>query len=293
MDDPEPVSVERRPPEETFALLGNETRMGILHALGETPGEAVSFSELRDRVGERDSGKFNYHLQKLLDHFVRQTDAGYELTMAGQQMVGALVAGTYNTSVSFEPVAVDTPCPQCDGPLVAGYEDEHVRVYCTECDEFANQFPFPPGTLDQFDADELPAAFDRWLRVLFGQSLAGFCPNCAGRIDTRLEPGSEPAHPVRVKHRCARCGAVGEASPTVLLAHHPAGLAFYYDHGLDVTGMPSWEVARHVGQRLELLDEHPPRARVTLVAADERLVATIDADATVAEIRREPVDETT
>ena len=34
MDDGERVSVERRPPDETFALLANETRMAILQALG-------------------------------------------------------------------------------------------------------------------------------------------------------------------------------------------------------------------------------------------------------------------
>jgi hypothetical protein len=44
-----------------------------------TEENAVSFSELRDRVGTRDSGQFNYHLDQLTGHFIRATDSGYEL----------------------------------------------------------------------------------------------------------------------------------------------------------------------------------------------------------------------
>lgn len=289
MDEGERVSVERRPPEETFALLANETRMAILQALGETPAEAVSFSELRARVEERDSGKFNYHLRKLLDHFVRRTDVGYELTLAGQRIVGALIAGTYNASVSLDPVPIESPCPRCGGSLEAGYEVEHVRVHCTDCDDFVNQFPFPPGSLEQFEPDQLPAAFDRWLRALFAQTMAGFCPNCAGRLEPRLVSIDDPERPVRLKHRCERCGDVSEASPTVLVAHHPAGIAFYHDHGVDVVETASWELAGRAEFGLERLADDPVRGRVTVTIDDERLVATVDADATVAEIRREPV----
>jgi hypothetical protein len=73
---------------EAFATLGNETRLSILLALWEAyepfvATNAVAFSELRERVGMRDSGQFNYHLDKLRGHFVRKTDAGYELRRAG------------------------------------------------------------------------------------------------------------------------------------------------------------------------------------------------------------------
>lgn len=38
----ERVHVERAPPEAVFSLLGNETRVDILEALGQTPDETVS-----------------------------------------------------------------------------------------------------------------------------------------------------------------------------------------------------------------------------------------------------------
>lgn len=72
---------------EAFSLLGNEARLAVLLALWDAAepfdeagswdpaeGNAVPFSELRDRVGMRDSGQLNYHLGELEGHFVEQTD---------------------------------------------------------------------------------------------------------------------------------------------------------------------------------------------------------------------------
>lgn len=72
-------------------------RIGILEALVQkrvddprSPG--ASFSELRERVGVTDSGWFNHHLDKLTGRFVRETDAGYGLNAAGQEVVGAVLS---------------------------------------------------------------------------------------------------------------------------------------------------------------------------------------------------------
>jgi len=92
--------VERRSPKQVFSLLGTETRIGILYALAESPDESVPFAVLRDRVGTRDSGQFNSHPGKLADHVVRRTEDGYELTVAGSGIVGALRAGRYTASIT-------------------------------------------------------------------------------------------------------------------------------------------------------------------------------------------------
>ncbi|MCH7660071.1 MAG: helix-turn-helix transcriptional regulator [Euryarchaeota archaeon] len=76
---------EEIPPEEAFALLGNETRVAIIRELG-TADDPRSFSDLHAAVGVRDSGGFNYHLQKLVGSFVRRTDEGYELSGAGERI---------------------------------------------------------------------------------------------------------------------------------------------------------------------------------------------------------------
>lgn len=63
---------------EGFSFLDSETRVDILLVLAadldesgpdEEPG--LSFSSLRERVGVRDSGRFNYHLEKLAGPFIR------------------------------------------------------------------------------------------------------------------------------------------------------------------------------------------------------------------------------
>jgi DNA-binding transcriptional ArsR family regulator len=82
---------------EAFKLLGDETRLAILLALWEAhepfaDGDAVGFSTLRDRVGTADSGRFNYHLDRLTDHFVRRTDDGYELREAGLTVGRSVIA---------------------------------------------------------------------------------------------------------------------------------------------------------------------------------------------------------
>jgi hypothetical protein len=83
---------ERLSPDDAFATLGNETRLGILQTLGRA-GEDLSFSVLRDRVGVEDSGQFNYHLEQLVGHFVRKTEDGYQLRRAGRRVVEAVLSG--------------------------------------------------------------------------------------------------------------------------------------------------------------------------------------------------------
>lgn len=78
-----------------FGLLSDETRLDIVRALAERNFEesgrpCLSFSELRDRVGVRDAGRFNYHLAQLRGSLVEKTPEGYALTDRGVT-VGALV----------------------------------------------------------------------------------------------------------------------------------------------------------------------------------------------------------
>jgi hypothetical protein len=84
--------------EAAFSLVANELRFQILQALWEaqrTDELPVPFSELFDSVEVGDSGQFNYHLDKLVPRFVRDADDGYELTFAGEQVIGAAASGVY------------------------------------------------------------------------------------------------------------------------------------------------------------------------------------------------------
>ena len=277
-----PISVEHRPPEEVFGLLGNELRVDILQALAADVNVPQSFSDLRAAVGERDSGKFNYHLKQLQGVFVRKADdGGYELTNAGRQLVGTLVAGTYTADATLEPIEVDDPCPNCDGtPLVATYTGEHVVLECTVCEQWRNTYSFPPGTLDQYTPEELPGAFDRWMATLFHQITSGFCANCGGRLAGRIEPDDEPP---AVRWTCERCGDEARASATMPVLHHPAAQGFLYDHGLDPTTTPSW---RFPASERVAIDAEESGATVTITLDGESLTAELDAEGRVATIER-------
>ena len=84
------------------ALLGDETRLAVLLAIWEghdlrADDNAVPFSQIFERVGHDDPGNLRYHLKKLDGVFVTKADdedgdGGDELTLAGQRLVGALVA---------------------------------------------------------------------------------------------------------------------------------------------------------------------------------------------------------
>lgn len=286
----EGVSVDRRSPDETFALLGNEIRVAILRALAADPDDARSFSDLREAVGERDSGKFNYHLRKLTDQFVKHTDDGYELSLAGRQVVGALLAGTYTADATMAPIPIDEPCPECEADsLEVAYEDEHVLVRCTNCEEFYNEFTFPPGALDQYDTAALPEALDRWLWTTFARIIAGFCPTCGGRMDGRLvldDTGRFPAA-VRGQFDCTRCGDHASTSAVLPVYFHPAVMGFYYDHGLDVTAEPTWRLSAVQDEyEIELVSEDPPRVRVVIGIGGDVVTAVVDESGTVTSIDR-------
>lgn len=141
--DSETVSIERRP-EGVFELLGNDLGLRIVRVSGETP-EPVPFAALQTRVDLRDSVQFNYHLGALRGSLVRRTDAGYEPTFAGRQVLGAIYAGTYTTDATTEPIPVEEECPPCGGTVHAAYVDETARIACTERTEYRNGFPVSAG----------------------------------------------------------------------------------------------------------------------------------------------------
>ncbi|MFC7176829.1 DUF7351 domain-containing protein [Halosegnis marinus] len=273
-----------------FALLGNELRVEVLRALADAGEEPLSFSALRAAVGERDSGKFNYHLGKLVGTFVRHVEAddeddgdteGYELTLAGQQVVGALVAGTYTADGHLDAVAVDDPCPACGARAIhAAFDDDVATLSCHECDEWYNSFGFPPGTLDQYEPEELPAAFDRWMYALFQRITAGFCWTCAGRLTGELKP--EGDHPT-LAWSCDRCGSVARSSAATPLLFHPAGQGFLYDHGVDPNTTPSWRLLT-----MDNLDQDADGtgADVTLRLDGEELRGRVDATGKVVSVER-------
>jgi hypothetical protein len=105
------MTSESRDSTDALEVLGNETRMAILRELAEADG-ALAYTELKDRVGVRDSGKFNYHLTRLCEYFVRETGDGYELGHAGSRVIAATESATGPVAGPAESDGSDV-CPVC------------------------------------------------------------------------------------------------------------------------------------------------------------------------------------
>ena len=179
----EPRIVERDDPEHVFALLSADIRVEILQALWKAD-EPMAFSELREAIDSRDSGQFNYHLDKLVGQFVRKTSEGYELTQAGKRINGAIEAGTYTQEATLEPI--DKTCSYCGGCWTLTYEDEVVNIECGSC-EVRYHFLVPPGVFAGYDSEAIPRVASRYLHTMFHQIQSGFCWFYEGRTQPTVE----------------------------------------------------------------------------------------------------------
>ncbi len=273
------------PPAEAFALLGDETRIGIIQALGEAGGEGRSFSELRERVGARDSGRFNYHLNKLVGTFVRKTDDGeYELSYAGSRVVGAILSGEYTRHGSADAFELDSACSNCETALSATYEDERVAIRCPTCDEQQSSFGFPPGGIEDRTPAELTQAFDDWLMTIFRLVSNGVCNNCVGKTSGRLTddvPNVATDRPVSIVFVCERCASSATISVNSYLIYHPAVVAFHHDHGIDVSDVHTWTLEFVLDENLEIVSTDPWRVRSTLELDGDRLELLVEEDCSV------------
>ncbi|QLG63982.1 winged helix-turn-helix transcriptional regulator [Halorarum salinum] len=99
-----------------MGALASEHRVAILRELAAADGP-LRFSELRERVGMCDTGRFNYHLGELRDRFVREEDGGYVLGHAGERVV--LAAGDLDPegaaalADAYESAGDGGECPVC------------------------------------------------------------------------------------------------------------------------------------------------------------------------------------
>lgn len=224
-------------PDDAFAALGNETRMEILHALGEADGP-LSFSELRDRIGMRDSGQFNYHLDTVVGHFAGKTDEGYELRPAGRRVVEAVLSGAVTVDPVLEPTRVDEPCPLCGAPTAVAFSRQRLDHYCTACaghygpaDEsvpaseesdgaggsvstgdgaddageygYLGSFQLPPAGLQGRTANEVFAAASTWGILELLAVASRVCPRCSASLTTSTRVCED--HDV-ASGFCDRCG---------------------------------------------------------------------------------------
>lgn len=278
--------------DETLGLLASEVRIDILRAAWEAFPESLPFSELRSRVGMRDSGTFNYHVDTLVPEFLRKTDGAYTLTYAGRQAIGAAVSGRFTeaTDVDAGPVTAGE-CMHCGGEAVARYDDGLATVACADCEELLAEMPLPPVAVEAIEPDRLPAVFSKHLLTRTRQLARGFCTLCHGRLDATLTGLSAEAsatyRPVLdVRFECRECGVRTSLNVGAVLMDHPAVIAFLYDAGIDLRKTYVWEVLPLLDPGANVRSENPLRLELSIRVDGETLTAVVDSSASVLEHTR-------
>lgn len=301
--------VQRGEPEELFGLLADETRIEIIQCL-QDEATPLSFSQLRDAVGMRDSGQFNYHLEKLVGNFVEKGPEGYRLNQAGKQVVGAIASGALTVEGTFEPLTLDDSCRLCGSTQSLRYEDEAVHIECENCGATWESH-VPPAVLANTEREATPRVVSRYLYAQFESITSGFCTYCNGRMDHTVmsltdsdfdedevlpadgEDVNEDDNPPMdiddfsavpiVEYDCHQCGGHVSASLDVVLSYRSEVTSFYYERDVDPREQFVWSFPRPDYDDIRIRNRDPFRATVTYLADADSLTLTVDDELTVVE----------
>ena len=300
-------------PDETFALVGDETRLGILRTLG-AAGEPLAFSTLFERSEYDTTGNFSYHLEKLDGHFVTKTDDGCTLRQAGRRVVEAVVSGTVTDDPVLRRAPTERSCPFCSAPIEVGYEQERVEMYCTECpgivrpedpgDRSATEFgtlgaiSLPPAGVQGRTPTELLDAADVWTNLDILAISAGVCPRCAGSVEHAVTVCEDHDASQGTCDRCGRryaalfgfecatCHYAEDGIAIVCLLATTELLSFLTEHGanpLDPETLAPGSLANY-GEELRSLD--PLRVELTFTVDGATLTMTVDEDVSLVDVTR-------
>lgn len=293
--------------ETAFSLLADETRVQIINELGaataspETGIPRLSYADLKSRVDVSDSGRFNYHLTKLVGNYIGKEDDGYRLRWPGMVLYRTLVAGLLtderDPAIDRFPVGID--CHRCGDAVEAHLYETLFRIRCWSCNANYTDIYFPSHGMAGRDEDALLQAVHRRSRTILHSMIAGQCPWCARQVTPEIHDGDDPLpslHDTRdlgayVVYHCTDCTGFQYMPVSQVLLHHPATIAFYHDHGENLTTIPKWELRWAVtDETTTILETDPWRFSVRVPLADVELIALLDDELGVVDARREPRD---
>jgi hypothetical protein len=300
--------------DEAFAVLGNEIRLEVIRVLwradaaheyddGSDIAETISYSELQKEVGIEDNGKFNYHLSRLAPHFVRRTNDGYRLSSAGKQIARTVIAvsGTDHLDFSSE---LETDCPLCGGHVAATYEDQWLRIRCTEREGlFGDEAPTGTLFLTSYPAAGLTArntekALEAGLyrcALDITYMMHDICRECAGHIsasvtvcDTHDSRGNQPCascgtpFPVWADLRCDTCGFAKRLPVEMFVTGLTMITGLTDNHEPDIHSLSFDDAIDLLQRRVETsVSKDPLRICITINVATTPFTITLDDDMNV------------
>jgi hypothetical protein len=283
--------------DDVFAILGDETRIEILLELAEVAheeqiGSGLSFSALRDRVGVTDSGRFNYHLNKLTDRFVTRHDEEYVARWPALMLISAIHAGLYDdTSLESERATTEFTCSACLDPLevrfVEGTLGTGVEMHCEEHGT-TDGYWFPPGARTGRSA--LDAARVGYTRMLTNVRLArqGVCMECWGRVSTEYTTSDDLPWETTteddtafVRAQCERCWNGLTVPLRTYVLTHPVVEAAFARRGHERLEAADMLTTERVSYEETVTTEGPPQRTVRITLDEETVVMSVDEECSV------------
>ena len=289
-------------PQEAFQLFSHELRLEILLALREAPGYSLPFADLRRAVGERDSGKFTYHLGKLRGQFVERVGDRYVLQYAGHRVIDAVRSGVLHESPSVDAIDIDGACPRCGTPPTFEYGNHLATVACPACERKLVEYPFDPGGFQDRSLAEAVTAFDRRSKYKWRSASGGVCFVCAGRVDVayvesvagldhldRYDDYFAADHPALLDLSCRNCSFYSYLPVGVRLLDHPSVVGRLAERGVNVDERPLWELPFVTeADRVTVRERDPWSVRVESPTPAGPLEVVLDDGAAVESVTTRP-----
>lgn len=294
-------------PDEAFNALGNTVRIRILRALGEADN-VLSYTELRDRVGLDEGDRFNYHLDRLVGHFVTKSEKGYELRQPGRAVVQAVLSGAITEAPRIERTRIDASCQLCGAPVEIRYKEDRVETFCTECPGvwgphkqgetgyLGGRFLPPAGIQDRSPVQTYRTAWARTTGDILSMG-QGVCPACSAQLeyeillcddhDRTVEfcESCNRRYAARIDWNCSNCIFGTESTFPVCVVTNTDLLAFMLSNGLNPIDPDEIAPVQRVFSDYEeaIVSSDPPEIELTFSAGTGSVTLRVNGDLEVIE----------
>lgn len=269
----------------TIDLLSDKIVFNIIYELLHNLHGTATIDELQDVLNE-DSSKVESALDRIQDRLIKENDDGeyemYPTTGLLYRYVAASTAGTYPESPQISSTDTGSHCYQCGEQIDIVYEDEVVTIKCTNCDYMLHQLQYPPKGAINRSSTELIEAFDKRTRKFVALSSDGICPWCSGRMEQIIKTEDDLIpHSVWIDNSCTDCG--GHMSTTIgeIILSYPEVISFYYQNGIDINNVRTWEVDMCMEDITKIISEDPLKIKAVIQQSGNTMELVLDRELVV------------